>query len=336
LQPFLTYAVEETEGKGIVWQNALFSSADYVFPASIIMQDLYVDGVVAKSDMFAKKERLAVHVDRIAVVLESVLNPALLIKIDGLSVVPGSNKIFMLSYRDIGGARIEIDELRFRIRLGSLKPEYIYRQLTDAAKATVSLLEEGRAALPVDLKGTISFTYKNRLSETKLRVLTEKEGRESILIAYRDDIINLCNMMDASLHNEEIAVIYRYPMRLLKLIKIRDYAWEMARNKHEAKYGFPEKAYKHILWSCILTKNYGERFAEELTTAHEARADQGEPQSGAEFELNKWMDLNNNSVGRRYALSGYTENGIEDRMFKDPEVILYPALPVKSGPGPRS
>jgi len=326
LQPFITYAVEKTEGKGIILQNALFSSVDYVFPASIILKDFYIDGVVAENDMFVKKERLFVHIEKIIVALESIFNPALLIKIDGLNIIPSSDKIFMLSDREISGARLEIDELKLRVQLSSFNPEYIYHQLMGLAKATVCFLEEGRTALSADLVGTILFTYKNRLSETRLRVLTEKEGNESTLIVYRDDIINLCNIMDAGLRNEEIAVIYRYPMRLLRLIKIRDYARDMARKKHEARRSFPEKAYRHILWSYILTKNYGEKFAEELTTGHEAQADQGEPQDGIEFELNKGMDINNNAIGRFYALSGYTEESIEGRMLKDPEVILYPAL----------
>lgn len=325
LQPFITYAVEKTEGKGIILQNALFSSVDYALPASIALKDIYIDGVVAESDIFAKKERLVIHIDRIDLMPENIFRQTFLIKINGLSVVPSSDKIFKLSNREISGARLEIDELDLRIQLSSFNPEYIYNQLMDLARAIITFLEEGRTALSVDLSGNILFTYKNRLSQTRLRVFTEKEGGESVLIVYRDDIRDLCDTMGVSLRNEEIAVIYRYPMRLLKLIKIHDYARDMASKKHEARHGFPEKAYGHILWSYLLTKNYGEQFAEELATAHEAHAEREEPGRRDELEANKLINLNNNAVGRRYALSGYTEESIEGRMLKDTEVLIYPA-----------
>ncbi len=55
-------------------------------------------------------------------------------------------------------------------------------------------------------------------------------------------------------------------------------------------------ALRHCLWSALLTYQVGERFAKQLTDAHEAPGAIGDPNT----RLDREMDFHNNAVGRRF------------------------------------
>ena len=123
--------------------------------------------------------------------------------------------------------------------------------------------------------------------------------------------------MESELTEAEIELLSRYPEEMVRLAQIADYARTRAGEAHREDPDVPEDAYRHVLWSCLLTKEYGEKFAEEVTDAHET-GDTGDTQ--AEHE----MDYANNAAGRRYALMGYDENDILERVIQDHKAIKRP------------
>ena len=91
--------------------------------------------------------------------------------------------------------------------------------------------------------------------------------------------------------------------------------------KETEKYGklkaIPEDAYRHVLWSYLLTKRFGPVFARHVTDAHE----EGDPTDTAADHI---MDYHNNAIGRQYALKHYRKDEILDRVLSDPNVIRTP------------
>ena len=77
----------------------------------------------------------------------------------------------------------------------------------------------------------------------------------------------------------------------------------------------PVDAYRHVLWSYSLTKEFGPKFAEQVTDAHEKYDFEN-------TEAEHRMDYNNNAVGRQYALKNVDLVSILERIVKDPDVIL--------------
>jgi hypothetical protein len=107
------------------------------------------------------------------------------------------------------------------------------------------------------------------------------------------------------------------------LLRIRDRAEMAAQRAALQDPNFPEDAYRHTLWSYLLTKMYGEKFAKEVTDAHEAFADEEEIEKMGRlsFEYASYQDLINNGVGRQYAAMGYPESAILERVLTDPAII---------------
>jgi len=130
-------------------------------------------------------------------------------------------------------------------------------------------------------------------------------------------------MISKSLHEEltktEISLLSTHPLLAPALFKIRNHA----RVQSEAAYAndatVSEDAYRHVLWSFLLTKEFGPEFAKQVTDAHEIGA--VKPASEADHN----MDYNNNKVGRDYAKAGYAENMLLGLVRTDPQVIRAPA-----------
>jgi hypothetical protein len=123
--------------------------------------------------------------------------------------------------------------------------------------------------------------------------------------------------VDKDLTEAEIAIVHRYPEEAPKIAQITKYAKDKSEEARRKDPRVPEDAYRHVLWSYLLTKEFGAEFAKEITDAHEFGATGNTPRE-------RRMDLMNNEAGRRYALEGYPEDSILERVMRDPKVIRTP------------
>ena len=123
--------------------------------------------------------------------------------------------------------------------------------------------------------------------------------------------------LDKDLTEAEIAIIHRYPEEAPKIAQITKYAKDKSKEARRRDPRVPEDAYRHVLWSYLLTKEFGPELAKEITDAHELGVTGNTPRE-------RRRDINNNEVGRRYALEGYTEDNILERVMRDPKVIRTP------------
>ena len=112
----------------------------------------------------------------------------------------------------------------------------------------------------------------------------------------------------------EIEVLSSYPLRVARLLRIKNYSKKKA-GRLAVQDNFPQDAYRHVLWSWLITKEFGPEFAEMVTDAHEV---------GAKYADDEWatnMDYNNNTLGRKYFAMGIKENGLQAKVLSDPDVI---------------
>ena len=123
--------------------------------------------------------------------------------------------------------------------------------------------------------------------------------------------------LDKKMSEAEIELMSKHPDEWDDLAKIALTARERSEEAYNKDNNVPRDAYNHVLWSYLLTKKYGSEFAEEVTNAHE----EGDNENTA-FE--HAMDYKNNENGRKYALSGFEEDSILERLQKDPEVVRIP------------
>ena len=100
------------------------------------------------------------------------------------------------------------------------------------------------------------------------------------------------------------------------IMSITSEARRTARESHARDRSIPEDAYRHVLWSYLLTRAFDEPFAQQVTDAHEIL-----PTNTA---AERRMDYINNLIGREYARRGVTQNQILYLVHNDPQVVRSP------------
>lgn len=121
-------------------------------------------------------------------------------------------------------------------------------------------------------------------------------------------------VIDKELTEREINFAARFSKEAPDIAQITQEAKMKSKLAHSRNPKVPEDAYRHVLWAYLLTKKFGSEFARKVTITHEVG-----PTGNTQAE--KRMDINNNSVGVRYATLGLTEEEVLRRVMVDPAVI---------------
>ena len=180
------------------------------------------------------------------------------------------------------------------------------------------LFREGRTKLPIEFSGISTFVIKVKPVNARLS-MGWRDG-ESNLTMDPVDLKQISNQLEEPLTEAEIKVVSEYALRAPRLLRIRDQAQITSRDARQKDSSVPEDAYRHVLWSFLLTRAYGADFAKVVTDAHE----EGETGNTA---LERKMDYHNNEIGRSYAKKGYSESSLLGRAMTDAEVIRTAVRP---------
>ena len=137
------------------------------------------------------------------------------------------------------------------------------------------------------------------------------------LILSEPDLHAVSDEFDEPLTEAEVKLLADNPLRAGQLLRIKNDAETTAENAKTADASVPQDAYRHVLWSFLLTNKYDAAFAKRVTDSHE-EGDTGN--SPAERE----MDYNNNQVGRQYAELKVRRAEILGKIKSDPMAVLEP------------
>mgnify|MGYP001611659701 CR=1 FL=1 len=293
---------------------------------TIVWKNIFLEGQVTESAGFPRDEEFSVLIDQVSLRIKDPITQTFVLKVSGFrsETIP-LEKIAEGAQEKIGKEDVLVREFSIAFQLTSLDPDRAIPQLKDVVAALERFMKQGRTAFPVSLSGEVGFVYKKKYGQG--RIYIEREGAENILVMDKGDVKGLCRMMGEEVWNEEVDVAYRWPARVPRLIQIRDYARTRAHEVSAQRSDVPEKAYRHVLWSYLLTGKYGAAFAKEATSAHELYQEPEERVFNIEPVASHQMDMANDGVGARYAESGYPEDGLAEHMINDPEVIFYPGGP---------
>ncbi len=179
----------------------------------------------------------------------------------------------------------------------------------------VGLMKAGATQIPVVAEGLLEFSLKGELVKVRIQVAPVEEGQSLVLAA--QDLRPVSELFDEALSDAEIELISTNPLRAAQLLRIKDDAESTAKTAKGRDEQVPQDAYRHVLWSFLLTNKYGAAFAQRVTDAHE-QGDTGN--TPAERE----MDYHNNAIGRRYAEQKVRRNQILTRVVSDADVIREP------------
>jgi hypothetical protein len=210
--------------------------------------------------------------------------------------------------------RMDVDFVRFSVEVDLFHLASIEPKADGVSRELSRFFKTGKTLLPIEFNGISTFTIEEK--EVFLTLRAKKDGPETVLISKKDDLRRISGSLTQKLSEPEIDLLATHPVESPRLLRIKEKAASVAKRAHEEDSGIPEDAYRHVLWSYLLTDEFGEEFAKKVTDAHEM----GDPDLGKEAD--HAMDYNNNAIGRRYAKAGYTESSILQRLLNDPDVIL--------------
>lgn len=262
----------------------------------------------ARSETDKAGEVLLLKIGALTMSLDSLAERAVLLSAKGLSASTKAKGAVGQPGVSGAGGHFEKGELKIRLTLESFSEAVVTRQGRDLMAELHRFAAGGATTLPLAFTATNLFEIKG--SPYRARLLVEQKNGEYRLVMDRDDVrIIAATMSGGKSTSADIEVISRNPVRAPELLRIRDKAASTAKLARQQDPNIPEDAYRHVLWSYLLTKAYGEGFAKEVTDAHEMLADQ-EKLSKEEIlkrHIDSYQDLYNNAAGRRYAAMGYPE-----------------------------
>lgn len=203
--------------------------------------------------------------------------------------------------------------LTYDFPLNAFNPAAVRLEVRGLLRRFSELVHEGRIEGKLVFEGAGDFRLGGKSVEVLLE--TREEQGYSWLVMSPEGVRNAARAAGDTVTDSEINLIARYPFRAARLLEIRDYARSTAEAAEQRNPEVPMDAYKHVLWSYLLTREYGPDFSVMVTDAHEKGATRNTEQEHR-------MDYNNNRVGRFYAEKGYPEDGLLKRLMRDPQVIV--------------
>jgi hypothetical protein len=180
----------------------------------------------------------------------------------------------------------------------------VYHDLSD-------ILDRGDTSGRLRMQGTVYFDFGDD-NVIEQRFTTRKSGSITRLVLNREDLNAVAPKFASRLSVGDLDLVANHPLKAPRLLQIRRDTEEKSLELRWAQKNFPEDVYRHVLWSYLLTKEYGSEFAHTVTNAHESGS------YNSEEEIAK--DRQNNRIGIAYAQADLPESKLLSRIRSDPRI----------------
>jgi hypothetical protein len=318
----IDYIVKNIKSPNLEYTRPQFRDVNLSSYDAVTWEGVSFDVRIVRDEIAKTAEELSIMIGEMTISLESFSENTFLLNVNGVSALAKERGSGAMS--DISGAgdRMERGNLKILIKLKGFSKAVVYQQVRDLIKEIGMLSTQGVTKIPLSFSATEVFTIKKKPYTAKLFV--EKKGNEYRLVMDKEDVKIIAGTMSGQKTTPmDIEVISQNPIKAPLLLRIRDKAAATAKLARQQDSKIPEDAYRHVLWSYLLAKTFGEAFAKEVADAHEIFAEQ-QKLSKEEIEtmnIDSYQDLQNNVIGRHYAKMEYPETGILERILADQAVI---------------
>ncbi|MCG6534332.1 MAG: hypothetical protein L7F78_06495 [Syntrophales bacterium LBB04] len=323
-------AMVSTKVLDYITANVKLANIEYTRPSfngtslsswnAVTWADVSLNAKLVRDEALKTSEDITLHVGEMTISIEDFAMHRIRLSLGGLNAVTRGK----LLNDDVTGAvnRMEGGYLEIPLNLAGFGTRDILAELNVLKEEIQRFSVLGVTSIPISFSATEKFDIQGKACEAKFSVI--QEGDAYRLVMDKNDLVKIAATITGQKPNPiDITVIAHNPLKAPYLLKVRDKASVTAQLAAQQDPKVPEDAYRHTLWSYLLTKMYGEQFAKEVTDAHEAYADEEEINKAGllTFSAASYQDLVNNAVGRQYAAMGYPESGILERVLTDPAII---------------
>lgn len=315
-QAFSTRGVQAIQGQTVngihIERLDLPEPQIHIADLSISWPRLTAQVTMTEENEFLSGDTITLQMDALQVTMDGILSHTLMVSANAISATVQDKEPENKQSLSDGITRLDDGSIRLTAQLDLWPPGEIKSKAKNVVHNLMGLLRTGSTTIPVTLSGITSFRVNKEVVTAKLSV---QQNDTSYRLTMDQESLRIISwIMTEKLTDPEIELLSLNPIKAPRLLHIRNDAQESARLAHEAHTVIPEDAYRHVLWSYLLTQAYGEHFATAVTDAHEQGKTDNSP---AEHQ----MDYINNAVGRTYAAQHYTRDELIDRLLSDPAVI---------------
>lgn len=203
-------------------------------------------------------------------------------------------------------ALLQGTHLEVPVRLSSFSPRRAADSFRSCGRGLMTLLTEGRTAIPLSFTGSVRLSVDGHVMTTPLH--SEASGDDYRLVMDPAALGAFSDAIGEELGDDVLDLMAGHPLKLPALLAIRSRARRVSRQALARNPGMPEDAYRHVLAGYLLTKAFGQAFALQLTEAYETD----------DTAVDRLWDSQNSALGGEYALRGYREETLLSRMLTDP------------------
>lgn len=307
--------IRSAEAEGIRITQVQFDDAHITSFNAVAWENLSFNVGIQEQGLFVDERAFSIRADRVILHLDHFLARQFFLDLQNLQAVLFSSwreQVKGLETREVD--RVTGD-LRFSFTIDTINPQRIFEHVKNRFLEVMRLFTDGHTKEQVTFSGRCHFSLNKSILDVTLE--TVGDGTESRLVMRPEDIKQFSDILDETLTAPETELLAQNPLRVPRLLRIRDFAEQTSETVHQQDRRVSKDAYRHVLWSYLLTRTYGEDFAKQVTDAHETET--AEPD-----EAERIMDLKNNEIGRRYALQDQASAGVLRRFLNDKEVIQSP------------
>jgi len=284
--------------KGVTWKGVTFQAS------------------MLRNELSKTVDEVTINIGEITISLENPAERTVLLNVKKVGTTSAVSNI------SGSGDHMESSDFKVRIKLKSFRIADVQKEMEYLTAELNKFSTLGVTKIPISFAATERFEIRGKPAVGRLSVV--QKGDEYRLVMDKDDLTKIATMMPGQKPNPvDIEVIANNPIKAPQLLRLRDKAAAAADLVHKQNAKISEDAYRHTLWSYLLTKTYGEEFAKVVTDAHEAFADEEEIKKVGlkNFKIASYQDLVNNAMGRKYATMGYPESSILERVMTDRAII---------------
>ncbi|MBF0253684.1 MAG: hypothetical protein HQL11_00955 [Candidatus Omnitrophica bacterium] len=264
-------------------------------------------------DRFSSDLGFLVEAHQVRVRLENFQEPQLSCEIHNLAI--NARPVGNHASRQLikGGSYLYGRSLTLRIIPNSLRPGDLRRALSVIPQNLSALIREGQCPMDFEFSGTL---YTRILGEPlELPLESRRSSGLTTLVTSANLFDKVSHGFREELTETEQRLLSLNPLRANRLLAIKNEAEATSRKAFKENSGVPEDAYRHLLWSYLLSRAFGPVFAKEVTDAHEIGCiKRNTPEDHA-------MDYHNNALGRMLAADRLSATRILLIAKNDPRVI---------------
>ncbi len=308
---FWNYATREAAGNGVLLQRLQISHAELGL-SGVRWHDVGFDVDIQGHGEFSGRRTVSVKLRRLTLAPAGIFPLAVTLRGSGLQMASHVLADVLDEPHD-QEEFIQQGVFRLRFEPGLENPRRLRRKLGGLFQDTLKLVYLGEARLDLTLSAVALF--KMHRETFKIPMKSEKRSGRIFVTMPAGDLQRLSQSLDERLTPQELSVLSERPFLAPQLFKIRNTARHEAYQAKKKNPAIPKDAYRHVLWSYLLTREFGERIAQEVTDAHEK--DQVVASTQAQHE----MDYHNNRIGRGYAKKNVPQNTLLEKVLTDTAVI---------------